>query len=168
MKAVGIAHATDGNTAVARQLLGCAIAYGFPGLGIADEKHAGFGGDNGLQPVGPVRTRFAAIKRDAGAGQVVVNARPQKDSAGIGEAGFNAGKLRLQALEQLDLRRIERMIRLVGAGKMAHHQARRGGAALQMGERLGGRQAHPVHAGINVQRVGAGIGIAAPERGLFG
>ena len=67
------------------------------------------------------------------------------------------GRLRAQPIEDLALRLALRVLRLIGAGEVTHHQRRASKAdqrsrAGRNGLDLGGRQAKPVHAAVDMHR----------------
>ena len=69
--------------------------------------------------------------------------------------------------EQPDLLVVQRMVRRVGAGEMAHQQREAvvfGLDARRDRRRLVEREAEPVHAGIDVQRRAAAPALAATKR----
>ena len=58
--------------------------------------------------------------------------RAEMDAGGIGERSGKLGKLGAELAEKRELRPVHRMLGLIGAGEVAHQQARRGG-----GEKVG-------------------------------
>ncbi|GJD59694.1 hypothetical protein IFDJLNFL_5625 [Methylobacterium dankookense] len=84
-----------------------------------------------------------------------MGASPQEDARGIGERGRDAGEGGAQACESGDLAGVDRLLRPLRADEVAHHEVdARGLQARLAGERqrLGDREAEPVHAGIDVER----------------
>ena len=98
--------------------------------------------------------RAAAVQRDAGPHEIEVVGGAEEQAARVGEAGRRRRQLGAQRLEALALQGVDRAVRRVGAGEVAHHQ--REVDCLQQ-RRLGGqlvdlvvRHAEPVDAGVDV------------------
>ncbi len=109
--------------------------------------------------------RGAAVKGDARPGDIVMRRRAEKNAGGIAERAGKAGKGGADRREAFDLGLVERMVRRVGAGEMAHHQVDAGlrnDRCRHIADAVPA-QAEPIHAGIEVQRrrlVGAPAGPA--------
>ena len=104
-------------------------------------------------PAGP-----AAIERDAGTDEVIMIGLPKQNAGGIGEARRSLRQLRAKPVEGFSLRLVLRMLGLVGAGEMAHHQRKLEGAQQDLRARkrrnLVGREAEPVHAAVDMDGSG--------------
>ncbi len=79
----------------------------------------------------------------------------EKDAGRVGERRGNAAIEHAHFAEQADLFFVERMLGVLGAGEMAHQQRDAvifGADARRQSSCVIGRNAEPVHAGVDVQR----------------
>lgn len=90
--AILVAGAEHGDAGSACGLPGGAIAHGFAGAHGAGLQDGAFKQGHGLHGIGKLRGRVAAIDGDAGADEIMGVILAQKDAAGIGEAGGDAGE----------------------------------------------------------------------------
>ena len=95
-----------------------------------------------------------AIKRDAWTDQIEVEVASEVDSGGIGQGGRQTREFASHLAEERELRLVQRMAGIVGAGEMAHqHFGGRGGQELgpaRQADSLVQREAQAVHAGVDV------------------
>ncbi len=95
----------------------------------------------------------AAIEGDAGAHQVEVVVRSHEHPGGVGEASACAGEPVAYGAEAIQLEAVQRLVRIAGAGEVAHQQP--DVEALQVlssqGAGVFGPQAQPVHPGVDVE-----------------
>ena len=106
------------------------------------------------------RGRIDAVERDARAHHVAMGGGAEEDAGRIGERGGDAAIEDAHLAECADLAGVERMLRLLGAGEVAHQQRDAvvfGADARRQRGGLVDRDAEPVHAGVDMQR-----GAAAP------
>ena len=168
-QSVRIAHSDDSDARGASQRPRGAVAHGLACGRLADLKDAAFEVHHGAEGVRPAPLRVSAIKRNAGAHQVVDEAGPKQNARRIGEAGRRLGQLGAQSVEQPPLRVVLAMARVVGAGEMAHHQSEREGrphiGGLLHGVDLRHREAEPVHAAVDMDGAGK---LLADARAIIG
>ncbi len=91
---------------------------------------------------------------------------PEKDAGRVGERGGDPAEHHMQLAEKLDLARIERMLRRVRTGEMAHQERDPVTGRLETRGESGGlvdRDAEPVHAGVEMERGAAGPSLHAAE-----
>ena len=80
----------------------------------------------------------------------------EQDAAGRGEAAADAGQPGGERVERFGLPAVHRVVGRVGAGEVAEGEdGREAGEKLGGGVEVGGVEAEPVHAGIELQRAGA-------------
>ncbi len=91
----------------------------------------------------------------------------ERDPGRIGKARLDAAKKLTSRRERFELALVERMVGLVRAGEMAHHQngIKRTGQRIFLCQRPGllEREAEPVHAGVDMDRAGMGNAVGAAK-----
>jgi len=94
-----------------------AVADGFPFLNLAHLQHLGFQSGHRPHGVGLLRPGVAAVKADAGARQIALEAAAQ-NAGRIADAQDRARKAPPQLSNALQLDGVQRMLGLIGAGQM--------------------------------------------------
>ena len=153
-EAVGIANGKCGDARGTLQRARCSVSHSLAGRNVAHLQNSSGKLDHRRKTVGAGAARLAAIKRNAGAHEIIMIGPPEQDAGGVGEARRRLRQFRAKGVEGLPLRLVLRMVGLIGAGKVAHQKRELEGTeqalcAREGGDLIGGKP-EPVHAAVDM------------------